>query len=452
MSKKLRRILILTFILSLGLIAVGVLYGPIPTMGMRYVINDDRTEYTLGNRGDCWDNTVVIPAKRKGLPITSVGSYAFCVDADVFGTVDESEISQIKSVKIGKNVTKIGSSAFSGCKGLTTVKFGNNVKIIDSYAFKNCTNLKKVYYNGSIEDWCKINFANPEANPLRYGAELFIKGRSVKNLVLPGSVEEVYNFAFYGCKLDSITIDDNVKGIGGNTFKDSTFYNDEANWEDGVLYIGKHLIVANEYIEGTYKIREGTINIADEAFSYCYGLQAVEMPETVENIGIAAFFESGLVSVNVPSKVKIIDRAVFFGCQNLTSVVLPNGITSIGNYAFYACRGLKSIVIPDSVESIGNSAFNGCEGLESVVIGKKLAVINDQAFEECERIEKVYYRGNASQWSQIYIQERISEYAGLDNTDLTTAKRYYYVESEADVPSDGGRYWHYDENGNPVLW
>ena len=29
---------------------------------------------------------------------------------------------------------------------------------------------------------------------------------------------------------------------------------------------------------------------------------------------------------------------------------------------------------------------------------------------------------------------------------------YCYIENEADLPTDGGNYWHYDENGEVVVW
>ena len=35
------------------------------------------------------------------------------------------------------------------------------------------------------------------------------------------------------------------------------------------------------------------------------------------------------------------------------------------------------------------------------------------------------------------------------NSYLKNATRYYYSE---DVPTTSGNFWHYDENGNPVIW
>jgi hypothetical protein len=56
----------------------------------------------------------------------------------------------------------------------------------------------------------------------------------------------------------------------------------------------------------------------------------------------------------------------------------------------------------------------------------------------------VYYKGTADDWVSVSIY-----YA---NESLTNATRYYYIENEADVPTDGGKYWHYDQNGAIVIW
>ena len=109
----------------------------------------------------------------------------------------------------------------------------------------------------------------------------------------------------------------------------------------------------------------------------------------------------------------------FLECSGLTSVTIGNGVTSIGNYAFSGCSGLTSVVIPDSVTSIGNYAFYMCRGLTSV-----------------------YYKGSKAKWSEISI--------GSNNGKLTTATIiYYYSETK---PSEEGKYWHYDSNGNVVEW
>lgn len=80
----------------------------------------------------------------------------------------------------------------------------------------------------------------------------------------------------------------------------------------------------------------------------------------------------------------------FSECYHLRFVQLPNSITTIGDEAFCRCKRLKSITIPDSVITIGDEAFYLCEALESITIGNSVTTIGEAAFSCCEALESIY--------------------------------------------------------------
>ena len=61
-----------------------------------------------------------------------------------------------------------------------------------------------------------------------------------------------------------------------------------------------------------------------------------------------------------------IGEKAFSDCYRLTSVTIPDSVTTIGEYAFYYCDSLTSVTIGDSVTTIGNYAFQNCSSLTSV--------------------------------------------------------------------------------------
>ena len=73
----------------------------------------------------------------------------------------------IEHVIIEDGVTGIGKQAFFGCKSLTSVIIPNSVTSIGSFAFYYCLNIEQLTFDGTAEEWEKVekgedwNFACP---------------------------------------------------------------------------------------------------------------------------------------------------------------------------------------------------------------------------------------------------------------------------------------------------
>lgn len=105
----------------------------------------------------------------------------------------------------------------------------------------------------------------------------------------------------------------------------------------------------------------GIRNLGNYAFSTCYRLTSITIPNSVINIGSYAFYNcSELASITIPDSVMDIDDNAFEYCSSLTSITIPNNVTKINNSLFRYCRSLTSITIGNSVTRIGYSVFNYC--------------------------------------------------------------------------------------------
>ena len=307
----------------------------------------------------------------------------------------------IKKVIIENGVTSVGGYAFYCCYSLTSVIFPDSISNIGNDAFCGCDNLVNVTISTNVTS-------------LNIGRFAFDGCKKLNKITLPDGVEKIGSYAFRGCtELSSLTIPDSVSTIGWGAFEScinlnsvtlpdtdlniencvfdkTALFNNSNNWENDVLYIGHHLIKAKSDISGEYVIKSGTIVIADSAFLSCKNLTNIEMPESLINIGKAAFSGTGLINVTMPNSVSSIRESAFGHCANLSEIVLPNSLINIGEYAFEYCTKLQSISIPNCITHIGEGVFYNCTSLSSVTIPKSVTSIKRSAFQDCKSLKKIY--------------------------------------------------------------
>ena len=289
------------------------------------------------------------------------------------------------------SVTSIGYMAFFYCSSLTSVTIPNSIINIGQFAFVGTgihydeSNWESgvLYINDclimvaeSISGECIIKDATRLISDMAFGS-----CNTLTSVTIPSSVKNIGNFAFYYCSaLTSITIPDSVTRIGQDAFLETGIYNNESNWENGVLYIDNCLIAAQKNISGTYTIKDGIRLVADCAFYGCHSLYSTTIPNSVMSVGNGAFYD----------------------CSSLTSVTIPNSVTSIRDYTFYNCDSLTSITIPNSVKYIGDRAFSDCSSLTSITIGNSVTCIGNNAFAGYSAsTKKIHYTGDIAGWCNI---------------------------------------------------
>ena len=164
---------------------------------------------------------------------------------------------------------------------------------------------------------------------------------------------------------------------------------EEVEIPDTVTEIGSYAF--HNFLElKKINIPNSVTRIGQGAFSWCSSLTSIAIPESVTSIESYAFsWCSSLTSITIPESVTDIKEASFSSCSSLTSIKLPNNLISIGSNAFHDCSSLASITIPESVTSIGNCAFDGCSSLTSITIPESVTSIGVEAFGYCGSLTNI---------------------------------------------------------------
>ena len=274
---------------------------------------------------------------------------------------------QITSFTFGDSVQHIPAYLCAEMTELTAITMPQGVTSIGGYAFDACSELETMQFDGTLESWCRIDFATVASNPMMYADKGFINQQQLAGeLIIPDGLTEVKDYVFYGCAdLTTVVIPDEAKSIGSNAFSNCSSLA-SATIGDGVASIGNSAFYNCSSLTSVI-IPDKVASIGDNAFEGCNSMTSAMIGKGVESIGSSAFEDcSSLTSITIPDKVTSIGSSAFSGCSSLVSATIGDGVTSIGDSTFYNCSSMASVTIGESMTSIGMETFYGCDSLASV--------------------------------------------------------------------------------------
>ena len=315
----------------------------------------------------------------------------------------------LKSLNVPDNVVRI-SDAFSNCHELENIVFGNGLTNVDSRAFYGCNNIARVSAH-DLSAWCKINFSDPESNPIYYAHVLYIDDTPLSTtLSIPNGVSSIGSYAFNGLSgLTSVSIPSSVNSIGYGAFSGCdnltrVDITDLSAWCEtyfrstysNPIVIAKNLYL-NDNLVTDLVIPNSVSHISAYSFYRCDSLQTLSVSDNVTMIGPNTFTGcKNLTTATIGNNVTTIDRSAFSGCDKLTDVSFGNNVNDISSWAFSNCSSLTNAAIPNSVSFIGNSAFSNCSKLNSIEIPNSVTTIITNAFYNCVSVSSVNYNANIS--------------------------------------------------------
>lgn len=155
--------------------------------------------------------------------------------------------------------------------------------------------------------------------------------------------------------------------------------------ENPFMYCTKLKEIKVESGNADFVAEDGILYSKDKTTIYCYPCckdgDNFDIPDGVKVIGTAAFYDTKIITVSVPSSVEEIGVFAFSNILRLSAIDLRNTkVKAINPYAFSYCTALGEVRLPNTLEAIGGGAFAGCTFLKNIVLPISLQSVGQHAF------------------------------------------------------------------------
>ena len=276
---------------------------------------------TNNNYGD-----FIIPDTYQGLPVNFILPHSF-------------EQKRFTSLTFGKNIEGIGDSAFVGSRFESDLIIPDTIKYIERNAFLGAE-VKKIIMGEGVKEIMGATFENC---------------RQLEEIVLNDNIWRIDVFAFDGCNnLKKFTFPKGLEEFSPTAFNECYLLKDIVapkenkhfmNYEDGIYSKDKRVLyMPIKLTNDEYNVPNSVDSIANCAFRF--------VSEKVKNI-------------NLNKNLKCIDRLAFSCCWLLEELKIPNKVVEIKERAFVN-SGLTKLTLPKSVKILDGYLFNDCWALTSI--------------------------------------------------------------------------------------
>ncbi|MCI7284525.1 MAG: leucine-rich repeat domain-containing protein [Prevotella sp.] len=273
-----------------------------------YVPMGTRDDYWLSGFGDYFENIVEFEAtgidkitinlEKAGTLPDRIGKYYQITNLKIIGEINGTDLRMIREMARSGKLSVLDLS---------------KAKIIEG---GDC------YYN----DYYTSNDV--------IGSSAFQGCRGLTSLTLPAGITRIGSSAFAGCSgLTSLTLPAGIKWIGSSAFNGCSGLT-SLTLPDGIVFIDSRAFCGCSGLT-SLNLPAGITSIGDDTFQGCRGLTSLTLPAGITRIGSYAFLNcSGLTSLTLPASITSIGSWAFQGCSGLTSIyVCAEKVPEIGSSA-----------------------------------------------------------------------------------------------------------------------
>ena len=135
------------------------------------------------------------------------------------------------------------------------------------------------------------------------GKKAMLSCKNLQSIRLEDTIEEIGDWAFFGCGLTMVSIPQNIIKLGNKTF------------------------------------------------GYCFNLTKVDFPNSLVEIGAECFESTGIKKLQIPDSVSVIGQKAFSSCTELKEVRIENENSTFGRAVFADCSDMTIYVASDEQKS-----------------------------------------------------------------------------------------------------
>lgn len=310
------------------------------------VIDDSENPIERSNMSYAFDNSSIKKIyqgrnidtgafRGKGIELLTIGDMVTEIYSDMYSG------NPMQSITFGKNLTKIGRSAFTNCTELTEINLPESLAELGNYSFNGCSSLTTFNIPSQITE-IEDNFNNCP---------------SLRKVTIPKNIEKISS-SFLQCgTIEELIIEDSENPIDISGFSETQIKS---------VYQGRNRGYDNIWFQNM-------------------GVETVVIGDMVTEIGSGIYSNNPLRNIAFGKNLKTIKYQAFVNCTELKEVILPESLVELENTAFYNCPALTSVSFPSKLTEI-NSNFNMCPSLHKVSIPANIEKISS-SFRDCGEIE-----------------------------------------------------------------
>ena len=281
------------------------------------------------------------------------------------------------------------------------------VRLLQALGDKNLQDAELVKISGTMnsDDWTvvsqlsgvkAIDFSNTDITLI---PEKACNGLSyLSTVMLPETLIEIGNNAFYGTDFHKVTIPASVEKIGREVWSRTPLQYIDFAEKSNLKYIGHAAFNSTNIIEfimpnsvtkiGRYAGYDDELTYSCELFRYCSSLKKLHLSDGLDRVcRDMAYGTSSLEDLHLPMNCKTIEANAFYGNTVLKTVSLPASLLEIGDYAFRK-SGLVSVEFPENLATLGSRVFENCTKLQDLRLNSHCWAM-DGTFSDCTSLKTV---------------------------------------------------------------